>query len=47
MLAHVIGMPVEETVLQVAPAAAAAATLLAINARDGLSRLRDRLRRRC
>jgi hypothetical protein len=44
MLAHIMGIPVEESVLQLAPAAAAMATAVAIAGRTGLGRLRRRLR---
>jgi hypothetical protein len=46
MLAHIGGIPIEETVLQLAPAGAATATLLAITGRTALGRLLLRLRRR-
>jgi hypothetical protein len=46
ILGHVAGLPVEESVLQLAPAAAATATLVAIAGRTGLDRLRRRLHRR-
>ena len=46
MLAHVMGMPVEESILQLAPAGAAMVTAVAIAARAGLGRLRRRLRHR-
>jgi hypothetical protein len=45
MLAHVMGLPVEEGVLQLAPAGAATATLLAMAGRAELARLLARLRR--
>jgi hypothetical protein len=45
MLAHVMGLPVEESVLQLAPAGAATATLLAMAGRAELARLLARLRR--
>jgi hypothetical protein len=41
-LAHIMGLPVEESVLQLAPAAAAAATAFWVAARTGLRRLRRR-----
>ena len=43
-LAHIIGIPVEESVL-LAPAGAATVTAVAIASRTWLSRLRTRLRR--
>ena len=46
MLAHVMGIPVEESVVQLAPAAAATATALVIAFRATLGRLRRRLRHR-
>jgi hypothetical protein len=46
MLAHVMGIPVEESVLQLVPAGAAAVTVLAIAARTTLGRIRRRLRHR-
>jgi hypothetical protein len=42
MLAHIMGMPVEETVLQFAPAGAVTVTAFAIAGRRLLSRLRRR-----
>jgi hypothetical protein len=44
MLAHIMGIPAEETVLQLAPAGAVAATLL-VAGRTRLGRLLARLRR--
>jgi len=44
MLAHVMGIPIEESILQVAPAGAAMLTALGIAARASLGRLRRRLR---
>jgi hypothetical protein len=44
MLAHVVGIPIEESVLQLAPAGAAMVTAVAIAGRAGLGRLRRRLR---
>ena len=44
MIAHIMGLPIEESLLQLAPAGAAAATALAVAGRAGLSRLRRRLR---
>ncbi len=45
-LAHIAGIPVEESVLQLAPAGAAIVTAVAIAGRTGLGRLRRRLRHR-
>jgi hypothetical protein len=44
MLGHVMGLPVEEGVLQVAPVAAAMLTATAMAGRTTLGRLRRRLR---
>jgi hypothetical protein len=46
ILGHIAGLPVEESVLQLAPAAAAMTTLVAIAGRTGLDRVRRRLRHR-
>jgi hypothetical protein len=46
ILGHIAGIPVEESVLQLAPAGAAMATVVAIAGRTGLDRLRRRLRHR-
>jgi hypothetical protein len=46
ILGHIIGIPVEESVLQLAPAGAAIATAVAIAGRASLGRLRRRLRHR-
>jgi hypothetical protein len=46
ILGHIAGIPVEESVLQLAPAGAAMATVVAIAGRTGLGRLRRRLRHR-
>jgi hypothetical protein len=46
MLAHIMGIPVEESVLPLAPAGAAIVTALAIAGRTSVGRLRRRLRRR-
>jgi hypothetical protein len=46
MLAHIMGIPVEEGVLQLAPAGAAMLTALAIAGRKSLGRLQRRLRHR-
>jgi hypothetical protein len=45
MLAHIIGIPIEESVLQLAPAGAAMVSAVAIAGRVHLGRLRRRLRR--
>ena len=42
-VAHVLGLPVEEGVLQLAPAGAAMATIAAMAGRTALGRLRLRL----
>jgi hypothetical protein len=44
ILGHIAGIPVEESVLQLAPAGAAMATVVVIAGRTGLGRLRRRLR---
>jgi hypothetical protein len=46
MLAHIMGLPIEESVLQLAPAGAVIVTAAAIAGRAGLGRLRRRLRHR-
>jgi protein required for attachment to host cells len=46
MLAHIVGIPVEESVLQLMPAGAAIATAVVIAGRTTLGRLRRRLRHR-
>jgi hypothetical protein len=46
MLAHIVGIPVEESVLQLLPAGAAIATAVVIAGRTTLGRLRRRLRHR-
>ena len=46
ILAHIIGIPVEESVLQLAQAGAATVTAVAIAGRASLGRLRRRLRHR-
>jgi hypothetical protein len=43
-LAHITGLPVEETFLQLAPAGAAILTAVAIAGRMQLDRMRSRLR---
>jgi hypothetical protein len=45
-VAHVNGIPLEETFLQLAPAAAVMATVVAITGRRSLERLRRRLGKR-
>jgi RNA polymerase sigma-70 factor (ECF subfamily) len=45
ILAHIMGIPVEESVLQLAPAGAAMVTAVAIAGRARLGRLRRRLDR--
>ncbi len=44
ILAHIVGLPIEESVLQLAPAGAAMVTALVIAGRVGLDSLRRRLR---
>jgi hypothetical protein len=39
ILAHIMGIPVEESALQLAPAGAAAVTIVAIAGRAGLDRV--------
>ncbi len=46
MLAHIMGIPVEETVLPLAPAAVATVTVIAIAGRTRLGRLLGLIRRR-
>jgi len=46
VIAHVMGLPIEESVLQFAPAGAAMMTALVIAGRAELGRLRRRLRHR-
>ena len=46
MLAHVMGLPVEESILQLAPAGAAMVTAVAFAGRASLGRLTRRLRHR-
>jgi hypothetical protein len=45
IVVHIMGIPVEEGVLQLGPAGAATATLIAIVGRTELRRLVERLRR--
>jgi hypothetical protein len=46
MIGHIAGIPLEESVLQLAPAGAAMVTAVAIAGRTSLGRLRRRLRLR-
>jgi hypothetical protein len=46
IVAHVMGIPIEESVLQLAPASAAGVKAVAIAGRASLGRLRRRLRER-
>jgi hypothetical protein len=46
MLGHIMGIPVEETALDLAPAGAAMMSAVAIAGRARLGRLLNRLRRR-
>jgi hypothetical protein len=46
IVAHIMGIPVEESVLQLTPAGAAMVTAIAIAGRTGLDRLRRRRRQR-
>jgi hypothetical protein len=46
MLAHVMGLPIEESVLQLAPAGAAIVAGVALACRVALDKLRRRLRQR-
>jgi hypothetical protein len=46
VIAHIMGIPVEESALQLAPAGAAVATALAIAVRTSIERLRRLSRRR-
>ena len=43
ILAHILGLPIEESVLQLLPAGAATVTAAAIAGRTSLGRLRRRL----
>jgi hypothetical protein len=45
ILAHIMGIPIEENVLQLAPAGAAIATAFTIAVRTTLDRLRRSVRR--
>jgi hypothetical protein len=44
IVGHLMGIPVEESVVQLAPAGVALATVLALAGRASLGRLRRRLR---
>jgi hypothetical protein len=46
IVAHVMGLPVEEGVFQLAPASAATVTIVALAGRATLERLWARMRRR-
>jgi uncharacterized membrane protein AbrB (regulator of aidB expression) len=46
MVAHVMGVPVEETIFQLAPAGLATVTVLAVAGRAALARVRRRPRHR-
>jgi uncharacterized membrane protein SpoIIM required for sporulation len=46
IVGHIMGIPVEESVLQLAPAGVAMVTAVAIAGRAGLGRLRRRLHHR-
>jgi hypothetical protein len=46
IVAHIMGIPLEESVLQLAPAGSAIVTVVAIAGRTKLGRLIDRVRRR-
>ena len=46
IVAHIIGLPIEESVLELVPAGAALVTAVAIAGRTTLDRLTTRLRRR-
>jgi uncharacterized membrane protein AbrB (regulator of aidB expression) len=43
VIAHVMGLPLEESVLQLAPAGAAVVAAVAVAARASIERLRQRL----
>jgi hypothetical protein len=45
IVAHIMGIPVEESFAQLVPAAAAMVTVIAIVSRTGLDRLRRRRQR--
>jgi len=42
VIAHILGLPVEESVLQLVPAGAAMMTLVAVAGRNALTRMRRR-----
>jgi hypothetical protein len=44
VIAHIVGLPVEESVLQLVPAGAAMMTLVAVASRNALDRMRRRPR---
>jgi hypothetical protein len=46
IVGHIMGLPIEESVLQLAPAGAAIATAVAVAGRRGLESARRRLRRK-
>jgi hypothetical protein len=46
IVSHVLGLPLEESILQLVPAAAAVAAAARLAGRTGLSRLRGLLRQR-
>jgi hypothetical protein len=46
VIAHIMGLPIEESVVQLAPAAAVTMTAVVITGRAGLRHLRRRLRDR-
>ena len=46
IVAHVIGLPIEESVLQLVPAGAATVTAFVLAGRAMLERVRTRMRRR-
>jgi hypothetical protein len=46
MVAHVMGVPLEETIVQLAPAGLATVTVVAVAGRAALGRVRRRLRHR-
>jgi hypothetical protein len=46
IVAHIMGLPVEESVLQLAPAGAAAVTIFGVAGRTTFGRLVSRIRRR-
>jgi len=46
IVAHVMGLPIEESVLQLVPAGAVIVTAVGLGGRTAVGRLRGRLRRR-